>query len=62
MVKEALVVVAGLEGGDLLRDEGVEVGEIRDEVGWEGEGHSSMIRIGRHFVERLVLTPGWEVN
>ena len=53
VVKEALVVVAGLEGCDFLRDEGIKLAEVGKEVGWEGEGHRAMGGIGCHF-ERAI--------
>ena len=53
MVKETLVVIAGLQGCDFLRDEGVELVEIGEEVRWEGEGHRAVGGVGRHF-ERAI--------
>ncbi len=41
MVEEPLVVVTGLQGRDLVGDEGVELGQIGDEVCGQGEIHQA---------------------
>lgn len=48
MVEETIVVVQVLEGRDGGADEGVEVFEVLEEVGWEGEVYGSVGGVGWH--------------